>query len=294
MQSILWCKMKRLGTKQKFPIFPAAEGTAKILLLRWGVNAVLRVYPGGVPIISLSCLALLVTRMGGRLVLMYRCRQGKQTSPETVKNRWRQTCSGSNTGRSFKASWWWDVHAGYLVTGVFFFPLHILTNRQQKSWFLCFLFFFPAAGQWYTFAERDIPTAGTTRRMPGWPASILSPSAFLQMALKAGWVYFPEETKTHPDPPLEINAFPKDFIRIFFREWGRIRTVFEVSTEFVTLLLLYIFGFLTVRHVASQLPGAGIKLTPRPPSTEKGEVLTTGPPGMGWGEPQDILKSIVI
>ena len=90
------------------------------------------------------------------------------------------------------------------------------------------------------------------------------------MALKAGWLYFfPEETKTHPDLPLEINAFPKDFIRIFFGSGGRIRIVFEVSTEFVTLFLLYIFGFLTVRHVASQLPRAGIKLTPRPPNRER-------------------------
>ena len=148
-------------------------------------------------------------------------KESKQ-SPETVKNRWRQTCSGSKTGSSFKASWWCGVHAGYLVTGVFFFFSFAYLDKSAAEImvFVSFIFF-PADGQWYTSAGRDTPTAGSTGRMPWWPAGILSPSAFLQMALKAGWLYFfPEETKTHPDPPLEINAFPKDFIRIFFGRGG--------------------------------------------------------------------------
>lgn len=52
----------------------------------------------------LSCLAQPVTRMGGRLVLKCRQREGGQTSPKRVKNRGCQTCSRSKSMRSFKAS----------------------------------------------------------------------------------------------------------------------------------------------------------------------------------------------
>lgn len=160
------------------------------------------------------------------------------------------------------------MHAGYLLLVFFvffFFPLHILTNCQQKSWFLCF-YFFSTAGQGTSLLSgiSQLPGPRVICRDDRLAFYLLL--HFHRWLSKAGWLYFfPEETKTHPDPPLEINAFPKDFIRIFFREGGRIRTIFKVLTEFVTLLLLYIFGFLTVRHVASQLPRPGIKLTPRPP-----------------------------
>lgn len=99
---------------------------------------------------------------------------------------------------------------------VFVFFLCIFWQIDSRNHGFCvFYYFFSTAGQWYMSAEQDIPTAGATGHMPWWPASILSPSAFLQMALKAGWLhFFPEETKTHRDPPLEIYAFPKDFIRI--------------------------------------------------------------------------------
>ena len=136
-----------------------------------------------------------------------------------------------------------------------FFPLHILINRQQKSWFLFLLF--PIAGQWYRSAERDIPTATITNNMPLWPASILSPCP--------GWLYS-SLRKTRPTPIhlLKSMHFLKTLQDIFF--WGGWwnRTIFKVFTEFVTLLLFRFFGFLSVRLVASELPQPGVRLTPPP------------------------------
>lgn len=73
-------------------------------------------------------------------------------------------------------------------------------------------------------------------------------------------LFFPEENKTHPNPPLEINAFPKDFMRFFFGggvERG-IRTIFKIFTEFATLLQFHIFGFLTLRQWHLSSPHRGL------------------------------------
>ena len=55
-------------------------------------------------------------------------------------------------------------------------------------------------------------------------------------------------------------------------------TIFKDVFEFITILL-WCFGFFTVKHVGSQLHWPGIK--PAPPALE-GNILTTGPPGKSW------------
>lgn len=216
MQSILWCKMKGLGTKKKFPIFPAAEVPAKILLLGWGGNAVFRVPPGGVPIISLNCLALLVTRMGGRLVPMYGWREGKQTSPETVKNRWCQTCSRSKTGRSFKASWWGDVHAGYLVTGFCFFLCIFWQIDSRNHGFRVFYFFFPLLANDTRLLSRISQLPGPRATCRGDRlAFYLLRHLYRWLSKQAGFIFSlrkPRPTLIH----LLKSMHFLDFIRIFF------------------------------------------------------------------------------
>lgn len=164
----------------------------------------------------LNCVGLPVTRMGGRLVLKCRCREGNQTSPEMVKNRWCQTCPRSKNGRSFKVSWWCDVRAGY--RGFFLCVFWQIDSRNHGFFF----FFLPIAGQWYRSAEQDIPTATTINNMPLWPASILSPWEFYRwLSNQAGFILpWGKQDPPHPDPPLEINAFPKDFTRYFWGEGG--------------------------------------------------------------------------
>ena len=52
-------------------------------------------------------------------------------------------------------------------------------------------------------------------------------------------------------------------------------TTFKVFIDSVTILLLFCFGFLAVRHMGILAPGPGIEPAP---STSEGGVLTTGPP----------------
>ena len=86
------------------------------------------------------------------------------------------------------------------------------------------------------------------------------------MALKPGWLYSSlRKTRLTPIHLLKSMHFLKTLQDIFGGRVGGIRTIFKVFTEFVTLLLFRIFGFLIVRFVASQLRQPGVKLTSPPP-----------------------------
>ena len=64
-------------------------------------------------------------------------------------------------------------------------------------------------------------------------------------------------------------------------------TIFKDVFEFITILL-WCFGFFTVKHVGSQLHWPGIK--PAPPALE-GNILTTRPPGKSWSPILDFSRS---
>lgn len=61
----------------------------------------------------LNCGALPVTRMVAGCSSNADAEKETKRRPRWWKTRWCQTCPRSKNGRSFKASWWCDVHAGY-------------------------------------------------------------------------------------------------------------------------------------------------------------------------------------
>lgn len=171
MLSILWGKIKRAGDqKEKNSPLPCSWSCSEDSVVtmgsdcRWGGPRCLqsrvlgtcmnRMEPSltaksGFPsrgnvgrrqkrqtqVTRLSCLAQPVTRMGGRLVLKCRQKEGKH-----LPRRWK-----TGDARPARGARLWGVlkhHDGVTCTPVIgvFPPLHILTNRQQKSWFVGFFF----------------------------------------------------------------------------------------------------------------------------------------------------------
>lgn len=182
------------------------------------------------------------------------------------------------------------MHAGY--RGFFSFAYF---DKSTAEIMVCWFFFFPIAG------HDTCLLSGISQLPCPWAICRYDRLAFyLLVSFTDGSqtrlaLFFPEENKTHPNPPLEINAFPKDFMSFFWGGgWERgIRTIFKIFTEFVTLLLFHIFGFLTLRQWHLSSPHQGLN-SHHLPSTMEGEVLTTRPPGRGWrGSPKTFSRVIV-
>lgn len=109
--------------------------------------------------------------------------------------------------RGFKASWWCDMRR---LSG--FSPLHILTNRQQKSWFVGF---FPHCRPWYICLLSGISQLPCPRAICRYDRLAFYLLVSFWMALKPGWLYFPEKTRHTPIPPLRNQCISKDFMSFF-------------------------------------------------------------------------------
>lgn len=105
------------------------------------------------------------------------------------------------------------MHAGY--RGFFSFAYF---DKSTAEIMVCWFFFFPIAGHDTCLLSgiSQLPCPRAICRYDRLAFYLLV--SFTDGSQTRLALFFPEENKTHPNPPLEINAFPKDFMSFFF--WG--------------------------------------------------------------------------